>query len=77
VDIAINYSIMERSIMNVTNVRLFDSLSDQMETALKITVFINVSAKTALISLSIKVINSKDANLQQMRCFDAVVEMSA
>ena len=68
---------MERSIMNVTTARLFGSLLDRMETVLKVTGFTKVSAKTALISLSIKAINSKDANLQQMRCFDAVVEMSA
>ena len=76
-DIAINYSITERSIMNVTTARLFGSLSDRMETAQKTTGFTKVSVKTALISLSIKAINSKDVILPQKRCFDVVVEMSA
>jgi len=77
VDIAINYSITERSITNVTTARLFGSLSDRMETAQKTTVFTYVSVKIALISLSIKAINLNDVNLPQMGCFDAVVEMSA
>ena len=76
-DIAINYSITERSITNVTTARLFGSLSDRMETAQKTTGFTKVSVKTALILLNIKAINSKDIILQQMGCFDAVVEMSA
>ena len=76
-DIAINYSITERSITNVTTAPLFVSLSDLMETAQKTTGFTKVSAKIALISLSIKVINLNDVNLPQMRCFDVVVEMSA
>jgi len=77
VDIAINYSITEHSITNVTTARLFGSLSDRMETAQKTTVFTYVSVKIALISLSIKAINLNDVNLPQMGCFDAVVEMSA
>jgi len=48
-----------------------------METVMKTIGFIKVSVKTALILLNIKAINSKDIILQQMGCFDAVVEMSA
>ena len=76
-DIAINYSMTERSITNVTTARLFGSLSDRMETAQKTTGFTKVSVKTVLISLSIKAINSKDMIFQQVRCFDVIVEMSA
>ena len=76
-DIAINYSIMEHSITNVTTARLFGSLSDLMEIAQKTTAFTKVSVKTVLISLSIKAINSKDMIFQQVRCLDVIVEMSA
>jgi len=61
--------------MNVTTARLFGSLLDRMETVLKVTGFTKVSAKIALISLGIKAINSKDMILNQVRCFDVVVEM--